>query len=232
MRNLNKSKNKEVITTETNKYQREISIRKKGIMKIQNWIENQKFGKRQNFVILILLMFGFLIPQGPSPVWAQTSDCVEDEVKIGSVTYSSIRSAVSAAEAGDTITIGSGVFSENVDVRNKNNLTLSSECSPEIQKIRARSVNGLVLKGLSIRTPDDVRGSALHLKNVQNVRVENTHVLNSAHKGIEVDGNSTNVLFTNVFVYHNEEGFSLGDGVGVTIQGLSGFMETEAMGYL
>ena len=154
-----------------------------------------------------------------SATWAQDSSCMDGDVKIGSVSYDSIQSAVSSARDGDTISIGSGVFSENVDIRGKNNLTLISECFPEIQKIRVREGSGILLKGLSIRTPDNVRGSALRLMGMQNTRVENTHVFNSANKGIEVDRNSTGILFSNVSVYNNEEGFFLEDGVGVVIQG-------------
>ena len=165
------------------------------------------------------LLFSFFLSFFISPnALAQASDCVDDEVKIGSISYNSIQAAVNASSSGDIITLGSGVFDESVMIRNKDNRTIISECFAEVQKIRVVNSDNFTLRNLFIRTPDGVAGSALVLSNVQTANIENTHIFNSANNGVKVDRNSSDILFSKVFVYNNDSGFALGNGVDVTIK--------------
>ena len=165
--------------------------------------------------ILIFFLFFLISPV----VLAQSSNCVDGKVKIGSTSYNTIQLAVNAASSGDVISLGSGVFSENVSVNRKNNLTVSSECFARVQRIRVRNSDHFTLRDVFIKTPEGVSGSALSLNNVQIARIEDIHVYNSANRGIKVAGNNTDALFSKVFVYNNNEGgFLLEDGVDVTIK--------------
>ena len=157
------------------------------------------------FCVFVLLSFVFLISFSLRSF--SQSVCVEGEVKIGSQSYSSVQSAVDSAGSGDKIELGSGVFSEILEINRKNNLTIQSSCFPEIKRLRVRNSNNFHLKGVSIKgekgDPFSVR-----LLNIEGAKIENLHVFNSGSTGIWLS-ESSDILLSQLSIYNNSTGVVL-----------------------
>ena len=174
-----------------------------------------RFFQNKDKALLLSLFLSFFIS---SSALAQASDCVDGEVKIGSTNYDTVQLAVNASSSGDVISLGSGVFSGSINVIRKNNLTITSECFAEVQRVNVRQSNDFTLRNLFIRTPAEIRGAGLRLLDVQTASIENTHIFNSVNKGVGVEGNSSDILFSKVLSYNNDSGFTLASGVDVAIK--------------
>ena len=174
-----------------------------------------RFFQNKDKALLLSLFLSFFIS---SSALAQASDCVDGEVKIGSTNYDTVQLAVNASSSGDVISLGSGVFSGSINVIRKNNLTITSECFAEVQRVNVRQSNDFTLRNLFIRTPAEIRGAGLRLLDVQTASIENTHIFNSVNKGVNVEGNSSDILFSKVLSYNNDSGFTLASGVDVAIK--------------
>lgn len=161
----------------------------------------------------------FLFPLFLSPkTLSQNIVCIDGDIKIGETNYSSIQSAIKEAENGDVISLGSGVFNEELNFLHKANITLSSECSPEIKKLTIRNSSSIVVRGLFIKASESRQGATLTLRNANSIRIEDSHILQSSSDGIRVRG-GTDLLFSNLVVHNNKEnGFSLEEGLEARIQ--------------
>ncbi|MDE0092457.1 MAG: right-handed parallel beta-helix repeat-containing protein [Oligoflexia bacterium] len=170
------------------------------------------------FCVFVLLSFVFLVSFSFRSL-SQSPSCEKGEVKIGSVSYNSIQSAVNASVSGDVIELGSGEFSESVDINRRNSLTIRSGCFAELKKLRVRNSKDFALNGVSIKGGEGVSGAGLRIVNVQGGRIESGHIHNSKGSGVEVSGSKSDVLFLNLSVYNNMQGFILDNDVKAVIRG-------------
>jgi parallel beta-helix repeat protein len=137
----------------------------------------------------------------------------------GGADFTTIQAAVDAANAGDTIIVRNGTYTENVDV--DKSLTIKSENGSAVVTVMAAvptapvfdvNADGVTIDGFAVSGPTNEHVAGIELVDVNSCTIVNTDCSGGCYNGIHLGGAATNNTVTRNYCHNNtRRGISLRD---------------------